>query len=71
MSEAFSSHVPYQLILLKFAFLLISILIRMYATLIKSVDDATFQLILRHLFVRGFDHNLRETGQRYLTQSYD
>ena len=27
----------------------------MYAPLIKSVDDASFQLILRHLFVRGFN----------------
>ena len=47
----------------------------MYAPLIKSVDDATFQLILRHLFVRSWkkkttiDHNLRETG-RDLTQPY-
>ena len=45
----------------------------MYASLIKSEDDATFQLILRHLFVSGWkntiDHNLRETG-RDLTQSY-
>ena len=40
----------------------------MYAPLIKSVDYATLQLILRHLFVRGFDHNLRETV-RDLTQS--
>ena len=41
----------------------------------KSVDDATFQLILRHLFVRGWkkktiDHNFREAG-RDLTQSYN
>ena len=46
----------------------------MYAPLIKSVDDATFQLILRHLFYtvekKTIDHNLRETG-RYLTQSYN
>ena len=46
----------------------------MYVQLIKSVDDATFQLILRHLFVRGWkktiDHNLRKTG-RDLTQSYN
>ena len=46
----------------------------MYAPLINSVDGATFQLILRHLFVRGWkktiDHNLRETG-RDLTQSYN
>ena len=47
----------------------------MYTPLIKSVDNATFQLILLHLFVRGWkkktiDHNLRETG-RDLTQSYN
>ena len=46
----------------------------MYAPLLKSLDDATFQLILRHLFVRGWKktivHYLRETG-RDLTQSYN
>ena len=26
----------------------------MYAPLVKSVDDAIFQLSLRHLFVRGW-----------------
>ena len=31
--------------------LFIDINIGMYAPLIKSVDDATFQLILRHLFI--------------------
>ena len=30
----------------------------MYAQLIKSVDDATFELILRHLFVHGWKKNL-------------
>ena len=50
----------------------IDINIDMYTPLIKSVDDATFQLILRRLFVRGWkktiDHNLRKT-RRDLTQS--
>ena len=50
--------------------LVIDINIDMYAPLIKSEDDATFQLILRHLFVRGWKKNLRETG-RDLTQSFN